>query len=163
VTAFLRPWTTRRKKTPEIRPAPSASRDEVKPRLSASYRSGPTRGGLGQFGQGNAAGGHAGAVEAIPRLAASPMTSRRFPSPWRASRMLGRLWSPGRQWAGARPHLRPRRRGRNAAGEGADEGRGAKDRHQRRAVAGAAREGGSGLTRFCRGPPQTIGSESNHR
>jgi hypothetical protein len=28
-------------------------------------------------------------VEAIPRLAASPMTSRRFPAPWRASRMPG--------------------------------------------------------------------------
>jgi hypothetical protein len=47
------------------------------------------RGGLGQFGQGNAAGGHAGAVEAIPRLAAPSMTSRRFPAPWRADPMPG--------------------------------------------------------------------------
>jgi hypothetical protein len=37
------------------------------------------RGGLGQFGQENTAGGHAGEMEAIPRLAPSPMTPRRFP------------------------------------------------------------------------------------
>jgi hypothetical protein len=44
---------------------------------------------LDQFEEGNAAGGHAGEVEAIPRLAASPMTSRRFPPPWHADPMPG--------------------------------------------------------------------------
>jgi hypothetical protein len=44
---------------------------------------------MGQFGQGNAAGGHAGTVEAILRLAALSMTFRRFPSPRRADRIPG--------------------------------------------------------------------------
>jgi hypothetical protein len=37
----------------------------------------------------DAAGGHAGAVEAIPRLAAPPLTFRRFPSPRRADKIAG--------------------------------------------------------------------------
>jgi hypothetical protein len=42
---------------------------------------------LDQFEEGNAAGGHAGEVEAIPYPAVSPsMTSRRFPAPWRADK-----------------------------------------------------------------------------
>jgi hypothetical protein len=48
---------------------------------------------LDQFEEGNAAGGHAGELEATPRPAASPssprMTSRRFPAPWRADPMPG--------------------------------------------------------------------------
>ena len=48
---------------------------------------------LDQFEEGKSAGGHAGAVAAIPRAAvstASPrMTSRRFPAPWRADPMPG--------------------------------------------------------------------------
>jgi hypothetical protein len=44
---------------------------------------------MGQFGQGNAAGGHAGTVEAILRLAALSMTFRRFPSPRRADKIPG--------------------------------------------------------------------------
>jgi hypothetical protein len=43
---------------------------------------------MDQLEEGNAAGGHAGEVEAIPRPAIS-MTSRRFPAPWRAERMPG--------------------------------------------------------------------------
>jgi hypothetical protein len=46
---------------------------------------------LDQLEEGNAIGGHASEVEAIPRPAASPssprMTSRRFPAPWRADPM----------------------------------------------------------------------------
>jgi hypothetical protein len=48
---------------------------------------------LDQFEEGNAIGGHANEVEAIPRPAASPssprMTSRRFPTPWHADPMPG--------------------------------------------------------------------------
>jgi hypothetical protein len=45
---------------------------------------------LDQFEEGNAAGGHAGEVEAIRRPAVSPsMTSRRFPAPWQADPMPG--------------------------------------------------------------------------
>jgi hypothetical protein len=44
---------------------------------------------MGQFRQGNAAGGHPGSVEAILRFAASTMTSRRFPAPWRADKVPG--------------------------------------------------------------------------
>jgi hypothetical protein len=82
----------------------------VSKRLGAPYPSGPSkdqvtdaRGApytlqwhvgdsdwLDQFEEGNAAGGHAGEVEATPRLAASPsMTSRRFPAPRRADKMPG--------------------------------------------------------------------------
>jgi hypothetical protein len=38
---------------------------------------------LDQFEEGNAAGGHAGELEALPQPAAPSMTSRRFPAPWR--------------------------------------------------------------------------------
>jgi hypothetical protein len=48
---------------------------------------------LDQLEEGNAIGGHASEVEAIPRPAASPssprMTSRRFPAPWHADPMPG--------------------------------------------------------------------------
>jgi hypothetical protein len=45
---------------------------------------------LDQFEEGNAAGGHAGGVEAIPSPAVSPsMTSRRFSAPWRADKIAG--------------------------------------------------------------------------
>jgi hypothetical protein len=45
---------------------------------------------LDQFEEGDAAGGHAGDVEAIPHPAVSPsMTCRRFPSPWHADPMPG--------------------------------------------------------------------------
>jgi hypothetical protein len=45
---------------------------------------------LDKFKEGNAAGGHAGEVEAIPYPAVSPsMTSRRFPPPWRADKIPG--------------------------------------------------------------------------
>jgi hypothetical protein len=45
---------------------------------------------LDQFEEGNAAGGHASEVEAIPYPAVSPsMTSRRFRAPWRANTMPG--------------------------------------------------------------------------
>jgi hypothetical protein len=45
---------------------------------------------LDQFEEGNAAGGHAGEVEAIRSPAVSPsMTSRRFPAPWRADTIPG--------------------------------------------------------------------------
>jgi hypothetical protein len=45
---------------------------------------------LDQLEEGNAAGGHAGEVEAVPRPAASPsMTSRRFPAPSRADKIPG--------------------------------------------------------------------------
>jgi hypothetical protein len=48
---------------------------------------------LDQFEEGNAAGGHAGEVEAIRRPAVSPssprMTARRFPPPWHADPMPG--------------------------------------------------------------------------
>jgi hypothetical protein len=51
----------------------------VRPALDCSER-------LDQLEEGNAIGGHASEVEAIPRPAASPsaprMTSRRFPAPW---------------------------------------------------------------------------------
>jgi len=39
--------------------------------------------------QGNAAGGHAGAVEAVLWLAPFTMTPRRFPAPWRAEPIPG--------------------------------------------------------------------------
>jgi hypothetical protein len=39
------------------------------------------RGRLGEFGQGNAADGHAGEVEAFPPRTET-MTGRRFPPPW---------------------------------------------------------------------------------
>jgi hypothetical protein len=46
---------------------------------------------LDQLEEGNAIGGHASEVEAVPRPAASPssprMTSGRFPAPWRADPM----------------------------------------------------------------------------
>jgi hypothetical protein len=46
--------------------------------------------GVDQFEEGNAAGGHAGEVEAIPYPAVSTsMTSRRFPPPWRADKVPG--------------------------------------------------------------------------
>jgi hypothetical protein len=77
---------------------------------------------LDQFEEGNAVGGHAGAVEAVPRPAASPssprMTSRRFPTPWHADPMAGRLCRPGRQWPGARLPLCAGKRGRGAASPG---------------------------------------------
>jgi hypothetical protein len=48
---------------------------------------------LDQLEEGNAIGGHASEVEAIPRPAASAssprMTSRRFPAPWRADKIAG--------------------------------------------------------------------------
>jgi hypothetical protein len=48
---------------------------------------------LDQLEEGNSIGGHATEVEAIPRPAASlsspRMTSRRFPTPWRADPMPG--------------------------------------------------------------------------
>jgi hypothetical protein len=48
---------------------------------------------LDQFEEGNAAGGHAGEVEAIRRAAVSPssprMTARRFPPHWHADPMPG--------------------------------------------------------------------------
>ena len=45
---------------------------------------------LDQFEEGNAAGGHAGEVEAIPYPVVSPsMTSRRFPAPWTADKISG--------------------------------------------------------------------------
>jgi hypothetical protein len=48
---------------------------------------------LDQLEEGNAVGGHASAVEAILRPAASAssprMTSRRFPTPWRADKIAG--------------------------------------------------------------------------
>jgi hypothetical protein len=45
---------------------------------------------LDQFKEGNAAGGHASEVEAIPYSAVSPsMISRRFPTPWRAEPIPG--------------------------------------------------------------------------
>jgi hypothetical protein len=45
---------------------------------------------LDQFEEGNAAGGHAGEVEAIRYSAVSPsMTSRRFPTRWRADQISG--------------------------------------------------------------------------
>jgi hypothetical protein len=43
---------------------------------------------MGEFEQGNAAGGHAGEVEAIPTCMEA-MTARRFPPPWRADKMPG--------------------------------------------------------------------------
>jgi hypothetical protein len=49
-----------------------------------------TRGNrLDQLKEGNAAGGHAGGLEAIQQPAASLMTSRRFPPPWRAEPIPG--------------------------------------------------------------------------
>lgn len=45
---------------------------------------------LDQFEEGNTAGGHAGEVETIPCPAVSPpMTSRRFPPPWRVDKIPG--------------------------------------------------------------------------
>jgi hypothetical protein len=45
---------------------------------------------LDQFEEGNAAGGHAGEVQAIRSPTVSPsMTSRRFPPPWHADPMPG--------------------------------------------------------------------------
>jgi hypothetical protein len=48
---------------------------------------------LDQLEEGNSVGGHASEVEAIPRPAASPsssrMTSRRFSAPWHADSMPG--------------------------------------------------------------------------
>jgi hypothetical protein len=45
---------------------------------------------LDQFEEGDAAGGHAGEVEAISHPAVSPsMTSRGFPAPWRADKVAG--------------------------------------------------------------------------
>jgi hypothetical protein len=46
--------------------------------------------GLDQFEEGNAAGGHACEVEAVPYSAVSPsMTFRRFPPPWRVDTIPG--------------------------------------------------------------------------
>jgi hypothetical protein len=79
--------------------------------------------GLDQFEEGNAIGGHASEVEAVPRPAASPssppMTSRRFPASWRADPMPGGYARPGRQWPGPCLPLLPRKRGRSPAGEAA--------------------------------------------
>jgi hypothetical protein len=44
---------------------------------------------LVQFEEGNAAGGHAGGLEAIQQPAAPSMTPRRFPAPWRAEPIPG--------------------------------------------------------------------------
>ena len=45
---------------------------------------------LDQFEEGNAARGHALKVEAVlSRPVSAPMTSRRFPAPWRADKMPG--------------------------------------------------------------------------
>ena len=45
---------------------------------------------LDQFGQGNAARGHAGEVEAVLLQPQDhPMTPRRFPPPWRADKIPG--------------------------------------------------------------------------
>jgi hypothetical protein len=66
--------------------------------------------------------------------------SRRLPPPWHTSPYRA-LCRPRRQWAGARVHLLARHRGRGTAGQGADKGRGAADRHQHRAAAGSAWEG----------------------
>jgi hypothetical protein len=118
--------------------------------------------GLDQFEEGNAIGGHASEVEAVPRPAASPssppMTSRRFPASWRADPMPGGYARPGRQWPGPCLPLLPRKRGRSPAGEAADERRGASDRRQHRAAARAAGEGRVGLNRsfICPtvGPPR---------
>jgi hypothetical protein len=45
---------------------------------------------LDQFEEGNAAGGHAGELEAILYPTVSPsMTPRRFPTPWHADKLLG--------------------------------------------------------------------------
>jgi hypothetical protein len=44
---------------------------------------------LDQFEEGNAAGGYAGEVEAVPYPSRSSMTSRRFPPPWRADKIPG--------------------------------------------------------------------------
>jgi hypothetical protein len=45
---------------------------------------------MDRFEEGNAAGGHAGEVEAIRYSAVSPsMTSRRFPTRWRADKIFG--------------------------------------------------------------------------
>jgi hypothetical protein len=54
----------------------------------------------------------------------------------------GRLCRPGRQRAVAGVRVRPSDRSGGDAGEGAHDGRGAAHRHQHRAPAGAAREGG---------------------
>jgi hypothetical protein len=48
---------------------------------------------------------------------------RRFPPPWRAEPVPGRLHRPGRQWAGACLRLQTGERGRGAAGKNAQEGR----------------------------------------
>jgi hypothetical protein len=45
---------------------------------------------LDQFKEGDAAGSHAGEVEALPYPAVTPpMTGRRFPPPWRADKIPG--------------------------------------------------------------------------
>jgi hypothetical protein len=48
---------------------------------------------LDQLKEGNAIGGHASEVDAMPRPATSAysprMTSRRFPTPWRADKIAG--------------------------------------------------------------------------
>jgi hypothetical protein len=90
---------------------------------------------LDQFEQGNAARGHAGEVEAAPCRAMEAMTSRRFPAPWRADKIPG-----GYVVRDVNVHLFPRQRSRSAAGQGADERRGAADRRQCHAAAGAAGE-----------------------
>jgi hypothetical protein len=48
-----------------------------------------TANGWINFEEGNGAGGHAGAVEAVPWLAPFTMTPRRFPTPWRAEPIPG--------------------------------------------------------------------------
>src|SRR5271157_2662127 len=87
---------------------------------------------LDQFEEGNAAGGHAGEVEAIPF--SHSMTSRRFPPAGAPTRCRAAM-------ASATPTDRPlqRQQRRSAAGEGALQRRGGTDRRQRRA-AGALRE-----------------------
>jgi hypothetical protein len=65
--------------------------------------------------------------------------------------LFARLRRPRRQRAVDRLRLQPGYRGRGEASECANEGRGATDRCEHRAIAGAARECGLGLTWFCRG------------
>jgi hypothetical protein len=69
------------------------------------------------------------------------MTSRRFPAPWRADKIPGGYVVRDANGQ-ALAHIYSRgQRSRGAAGQGPDEGRGATDRRQRRAAAGAAWEG----------------------
>jgi hypothetical protein len=82
-----------------------------------------------------------------------PEPPRCFPAPWHADPMPG----------GARLHLCARHRRRSAAGEGAHQRRGATDRNQRRAAAGAAWEGESRLTHVAMptlGPVSDLGGAS---